>query len=98
MARLVRSRRAGQEATRFGVGEWYARVVSELEPRQRAELATKAKLNFKKADMPCPFKQSSEGEPLCNKNGGVCSLIPYSRGDDNRVIAAGKFVTVCPNR
>jgi hypothetical protein len=35
---------------------------------------------------------------LCNKNGGVCSLIPYCHDADGTVVASGKFVTVCLNR
>ncbi len=89
---------AKSEQHRYGLGEWYGRVVANLAPVQLNELAAKSLLSPKEAAEPCPFRQASDPGAICNKKGGVCSLQLHSLGPDGKVTAAGPFVTMCPSR
>jgi hypothetical protein len=42
----------------------------------------------------CPFQEDA----LCNKKGGVCSLLLYEQTGDGPVTSSGGLVTTCPNR
>lgn len=96
---MAKKQKLAIDASRYGVGEWYGNIVAQLSPQRRVELAEKAKLTFKAAAMPCPFKQSAqEPERLCHKPGGVCSLVRYRKDETGKVSTFGDFVTVCPNR
>lgn len=82
---------------RYGVGEWFGNIASNLGTVRLNELAAKASLSVKAANMPCPFKQSVDPAALCNKKGGVCSLQIYRQAGGS-VTAEGDFVTTCPSR
>jgi hypothetical protein len=84
-------------AERYGVGEWFGKVVSGQAGPQLKRLARKAALGFKQADMPCPFRETVEPGARCNKKGGVCSLQLY-REALGGVKPVGSFVTMCPSR
>lgn len=86
------------EASRYGIAEWYGNVVTEVSPGRRRELAAKAKLGFKQADMPCPFRQEADHNARCNKKGGVCTLRPHQRDSDGSITVMSPFVTMCPSR
>lgn len=89
-------------APRFGIGEWYGQLLTNLSPDKRKEFARQQSL--KKADRTpalCPFKPDPTA--LCNKAGGVCSIRAYSKTGDaglGEPIAGPKGVlrATCPNR
>lgn len=80
--------------SRYGIGEWYGRLITRLNKDERAKYST-----IKKAKkVVCPHRNDLE---MCNKKGGVCSIILYRKGEDNSVIVDPKsddLVTICPNR
>ena len=86
------------EQNRYGIGEWYGRVVANLAPAQLNELAVKSSLSPKTAAMPCPFRQASDPGAICNKKGGVCSLQLHNQDADGKVTAIGHLVTMCPSQ
>lgn len=83
---------------RYGVGEWFGHIVSVTPGKILNELAAKATLGFKQADMPCPFRETVEPGAKCNKKGGVCSLQIHRQNDGGAVAAVGSFITMCPSR
>ncbi|RYG39147.1 hypothetical protein EON81_01820 [bacterium] len=87
---------------RFGIGEWYGRLLPSLSLDERQQLAAHAQGRGDKP--PCPFKPMIDGNPQpCSKKGGVCSLRLYDRGEEpgTAVPASGPgsaLRAVCPNR
>ena len=80
---------------RYGIGEWYGQQFLSLSPSQRRHLALVA-LGEANEIPQCPFQQ---GQPTCNKRGGVCSLHRYTHGKDGRLgDPVGGHVIVCPAR
>lgn len=87
-----------RDRERYGVGEWFGKIVANLKTPQLNELAAKAVMGIKAAEMPCPFRQAVDPRALCNKKGGVCSLQVYREVPGGAVAASGEFVTMCPSR
>ena len=80
------------ETVRYGIGEWYGRLFTKINPYDRKELA--GVKGVKKVS--CPHRKDIK---MCNKNGGVCSLAAYRMDEDGSAIYNNSdFVTLCPNR
>lgn len=63
---------------RFGIGEWFGKLVTQLTPDERRYYAAEVLKDKKeRLPQPCPF-QSKKIDARCNKSGGVCSLLQYS--------------------
>ena len=97
-----------QQSRRYGIGEWFGRLLTALTADQRQALAQEA--GRKAPAVECPFRASCHAfDPRavpgkgtnCTKQGGVCSLREYSRiasGGSIRVAPAGSLRTTCPHR
>jgi hypothetical protein len=79
MAERKKAARKPKDATpRFGIGEWFGNRLNELTPAERQYFgAEQLKKKRERDPQPCPFK-SSQGNAICTKPGGVCSLRLYS--------------------
>jgi hypothetical protein len=87
----------GSLRTRFGIGEWYGQVASQLPVHV---LNAYGQQGGKKVPAHhCPFGPAGPGGSLqrCNKAGGVCSLRPYQQAGTS-VASTGDLVTLCPQR
>lgn len=81
-------------AQRFGIGEWFGKVLTRLSSAERQYYASEVlkEKKLRKAQ-PCPFKASKENAK-CTKEGGVCSLRLYSYEPEEKTgRAAGAPVT-----
>jgi hypothetical protein len=88
---------------RFGIGEWYGRSFTALEPEEQQRLAKIQLARGRKETLPCPFQSTRTTEVLCGKPGGVCSLRLYAKsGSTGEVQAAtgetGRLRATCPQR
>jgi len=89
---------------RYGIGEWYGKLLVGLDPSERrkfAEIQFQAKRD--RPRLPCPFRSTTQGNVPCTKEGGVCTLRLYHSGPtaDSVTIAPGEtasLVTTCPYR
>jgi len=74
---------------RFGIGEWFGKVLTQLSPQERFELATET-LKEKKSRLKqaCPFQALKTGAQ-CTKDGGVCSMRLYKFGTESGEGAVG---------
>jgi len=82
------------QRTRYGIGEWYGRRFTTLSPEDRKRYAQLK--GIKKEE--CPFRPD---KGMCNKEGGVCSLQAYTKGENGVVKPDAKqpdLVTLCPSR
>jgi len=83
-----------QDKSRYGIGEWYGKRFTRIAPKDRVKYAGLKGINNER----CPFLP---GSGMCNKEGGVCSLLAYLKNDDGTVEPDSKrsdLVTLCPNR
>lgn len=92
----------GQPAPRFGIGEWYGRLLDGLNLVERQDFAARA-LGGKSLRPLCPFRRPLDGKPLeCTKDGGVCSLQLYESVDEvfGKPVPEvhGALRTLCPYR
>ncbi|RVD58879.1 hypothetical protein EN866_19435 [Mesorhizobium sp. M2D.F.Ca.ET.223.01.1.1] len=84
------------EVGRYGVGEWYGKLVAGLDA---ATLTKFAHENFPEGRPLCPFLQAAYPGQICNKAGGVCTIRQHRYHTDNSVTVAGsRLITICPNR
>ena len=86
---------------RYGIGEWYGTVFTEIPPSERRRLAELQGVGL--PSIACPFRSSPDTPVPCNKRGGICSLRGYERdaGDGTVKVAHGRrggFCTLCPER
>jgi hypothetical protein len=86
----------------FGIGEWYGRLFTSLNPQERIQLANLQDLAKKERRQIC-LPRSSAGtlNVICTKDGGVCSIREYV--DDVGSVSVsltdtGKLATTCPHR
>ena len=86
------------ETMRFGIGEWFGHPAMSLSPSDIRKLSKKAATKSP-AEL-CPYRQPSSPGAICNKKGGVCSLIPYRTIADGGVAIGDphELVTICPSR
>ena len=87
---------------RFGIGEWYGRLLTSLTSEERAIFGERA-LGRDKTPMPCLPRATEKETPLCTKAGGVCSLRLYQRSADGSAVvppdsAFQSLRTTCPYR
>ncbi len=98
------SAREQKDQRRFGIGEWYGRLFTELTQEERRLYANLQRSPKKmRSGQPCPFQSTPTNAVSCNKEGGVCTLRLYSRskaGGEARVAEGddGELRTVCPKR
>ena len=88
---------------RFGIGEWYGKLFTELTADERTELVAQASVRGALPNVPCPFLSRPNHSERCNKRGGVCSLRLYARDADSGAGVVvpgneGRLRTTCPNR
>jgi len=94
-------RSGSASAGRFGIGEWFGRLVDGLSEAERGRLCEAARKKAGHAE--CPFRPAEDDVPaVCNKEGGVCSLRFYEQTGQGGVVPASRFGalldTTCPNR
>lgn len=92
---------------RFGIGEWFGKVLTQLSSTERHYYASEVLKEKKFRDpQPCPF-QPRKQDATCSKEGGVCSLRLYSYKFDEatgqtkgeRVLGSlGALRATCPYR
>jgi hypothetical protein len=75
---------------RFGIGEWFGKVLTQMDPAERRYYAYEVLKEKKLRDtQPCPF-QTRKLDAKCTKEGGVCSLRLYAyKADEKTGRAAG---------
>ncbi|MBY0266768.1 MAG: hypothetical protein K2W84_10180 [Burkholderiales bacterium] len=85
-------------AKRYGVGEWFGHPIRSLTEKQRKNFSL-ASAN-KKTNKSCPFRVDANPGALCNKVGGVCSLVTYEKKSSGEVVvdSAENLVVTCPSR
>lgn len=84
------------DGTRYGVGEWYGHLVSDLSQSQLNEFGQIRASKF--AGVPCPFRLDADPAAMCKKKGGVCSIRRHRLNADTSVCLEGPLVTLCPSR
>lgn len=100
MADMKRRSKNNGVAPRYGIAEWYGNDITKL----TSEIRNKFSLQFntgKKETIPiCPYLSTLIPNAQCNKNGGVCSIRPFSSlGNGSGIPVSGeKVVTTCPSR
>lgn len=78
----------------WGICEWYGDMVTDMTAEERESAAEDALAGGEVTQHGrlCPFVQHLEEGAICNKRGGVCSIMPYS-GEEPAPPAS-----VCPRR
>lgn len=101
---VARGKKSPRLRQRYGIGEWYGRLLVNLNPSERTEVAKVQFLPRKERPaVDCPFRSSRGTKLPCTKEGGVCSLRLYQSDpiSDSITIGsgdAGALVTLCPYR
>ena len=89
---------------RYGIGEWYGRLFTNLSAAQRRELAAMQKApRSARPKQRCPWRSTRDKVVTCSKEGGVCSLRLYCRDPVRREVwpaegPEGMLCTTCPGR
>lgn len=89
---------------RYGTGEWYGRVFSELSPKERRLYAEMQFVEKGERQLTlCPFRSGGGLQVTCSKEGGVCSIRRYELDPQTESVsvapgADGELVTTCPHR
>ncbi|MFL6759257.1 NotI family restriction endonuclease [Sphingomonas sp.] len=83
-------------ADRFGVAEWYGRLIETIPVEQRHEYGELGA--SKLSGLPCPFRQAASPGAECKKKGGVCTLRKHTQAPDGTVTVIPPLVTLCPSR
>lgn len=92
---------------RFGIGEWFGNCLTQMTGEERQKLASEVlKAKKEREPQPCPF-QARKLNPICSKDGGVCSLRLYAHDvhpDNGRAVGVpvdgkqGELRATCPYR
>jgi hypothetical protein len=100
-------KRPKDSTPRFGIGEWFGKVLTQMETSERLYFATEVLKEKKHRDpQHCPFQPRKENA-RCTKEGGVCSLRLYSYKPDEKTRRAagervagpqGELRATCPYR
>ena len=96
---MARRRSTSGPKRRFGIGEWYGKVLTHLSAGDRQTFAA---LQATGQTPPvCPF-QSADEPIVCTKKGGVCTLRLYQESTSGVASivggSEGRLCTICPNR
>jgi hypothetical protein len=89
---------------RFGIGEWYGMLFTNLTPEERENYARIQKIPSKQRQaLPCPFRSTEQKFVKCSKNSGVCSIRQYQQEAKSGAVsvtpaAAGALTATCPHR
>jgi hypothetical protein len=83
-------------ALRYGIGEWFGGVLSEMPRNRILKFAESSQLS--KPDRPCPARSHGGVSVHCNKRGGVCTVRLYKKHNGYSIPADGRLVTLCPQR
>lgn len=82
----------------FGIRQWYGHDIKSLSPIKRKHFALAA-AGKNEDTIPCPFKETLEGDAYCTKKGGVCTISEYKEDKETGTITVEKTqVTTCPSR
>ncbi|RYD83266.1 MAG: hypothetical protein EOP84_08150 [Verrucomicrobiaceae bacterium] len=92
MAKKVRK----TEQSRFGIGEWYGHLVSDLDAQRLQEFGEIGSARF--ANLPCPFRIDADPAAECKKKGGVCTIRRHVKDELGTISLEGPLVTLCPSR
>lgn len=93
MAKKAKEKKPKDLTPRFGIGEWFGKVLTRLDSAERRYYALEVLKEKKLREaQPCPFKASKQ-DAKCTKEGGVCSLRLYSyKAEEKTGRAAGEPV------
>jgi hypothetical protein len=91
-----RNQTDGNDAIRYGIGEWYGHLVASLPSAKLSEFAEIG--SGRLSNLPCPFRRAADPAALCKKKGGVCSIRKHVRRAGGAVAFEGPLVTLCPSR
>ena len=90
-------RKIGEIIVRYGIGEWFGKLLSEMPQNVISRYAKSALLS--RPDLNCPSKTHNGIKTLCSKRGGVCSVRLYEKTNLDKSRPADKnLVTLCPQR
>lgn len=93
---MAKAPKVAAEQVRYGIGEWYGHLISDLSSEQLHQFGTIGSGKFEGA--PCPFRIAADPAALCNKPGGVCTLRKHVSDGQGNISLLGPLVTVCPSR
>lgn len=75
---------------RYGIGEWYGKLLTGLSRQERQSLAALQQIpKGQRPPIPCPFRGSMERVIPCSKDGGVCSIRLYQMFEQAVSVAPG---------
>jgi hypothetical protein len=89
---------------RFGIAEWYGRLITELTAEERRQLARVQFLKKKqRPPLLCPSRSTEGSQVACTKEGGVCTIRVYEQDPVRGTVSvpegeARQLVTICPHR
>lgn len=84
-------------APKYGIGEWFGKVVADISRDQREQLLELSRTDVEERQTVCPFVQEAFPKSTCFKQSGVCSIRLYEQSD-LAVTQSGNFVSLCPAR
>ena len=93
---MAKKRSQATEGSRYGIGEWYGHLISDLSATELKTFAEIGSSSF--ANVPCPFRISADPAAKCKKKGGVCTIRRHVKDDLGGIYLDGPFVTLCPSR
>jgi len=89
---------ARQKLPRFGIAEWYGKLITAMSSEERLAMAERQLLPMKKrTPIDCPFKGGK-----CSKESGICSIRLYQVQPDGTIAVVtgetGELRALCPSR
>lgn len=95
-----------QTQYRFGIGEWFGKLFTELTVDERKTYLEFRKITIAKRPPPkCPFQSTAGKEVACSKRDGVCTSRIYKKDgltgevtSEGPVAAESRLRTLCPAR
>ena len=73
------------KSSRYGIGEWFGHVYTEMDSVARSKFAS---IKSKK-DLECPYRKDLKN---CNKSGGVCTMVSYTK-DESGFLISNSYLT-----
>src|SRR6516162_4231687 len=86
--------RTPKTRSRYSIGEWYGKGFDTISPVDRLRQAKTEHDLDGLTGTPCPFQEKA----VCNKKGGVCSILAYQQTGTDPVKGIGPIITTCPLR